>query len=442
MRGWWWVGVGLLLCARAAAAAECDTAGPAHPEWIFCHDFEAPDASDFNTYWNDVYGVPERVFIIEDNPAGIAGGHAMRTQAVNDGDSELANGVTSGPKKFLGREVDYDAVYYRKYVRFNEGFDQGNFMHLGGLGACAPSDYPWDCMGHSGERPAGDDRFSSNLEPWSAYQSLEPPGRWGFYSYYHQMHMDCGHPGPDDCYGDMFAPDEDVLISRGDWHVLEMMIQPNTPGQADGYQSFWVDGVRAYTSPGINWRSDESLRINKAGIYLYVHHVPAHTECILDFDNVVISRAYIGPSRCQPDTPIAAPCLCGGQPDPDDASHVHSAGYCCAGSWQPTPCSQADGGSDGEGDGGADAGTDDGDGGDGGADAGTDGGDGAADAAGDSGSADPDAGPTDPDAAGPARVEGSCACSNPTSPAAPIASWLLLLLACRRTRRRATDTGT
>ena len=146
----------LIACAARVVAAECDSEWSAHPEWIFCHDFEAPDSGDFNTYWNDVYGVPDRVFIIDENPGGVAGDHAMRTMAVNGGDSELSSGVSSGPKKFLGRDVDWEAVYFRKYVRFNEGFKQGNFMHIGGLGACAARDYPWDCMGHAGQRPAGD----------------------------------------------------------------------------------------------------------------------------------------------------------------------------------------------------------------------------------------------------------------------------------------------
>ncbi|HUU03517.1 MAG TPA: hypothetical protein VM425_18925 [Myxococcota bacterium] len=193
-------------------------------------------------------------------------------------------------------------------------------------------------MGHAGERPVGDDRFSSNLEPWSDYQSLPFPGRWGFYSYYHQMYMDCGFPGPDDCYGDMFAPGEDFLLGRGEWHVLEMMIQPNTPGLTDGYQAFWADGVKIYTSPDINWRTDGALKINKAGLYLYVHNVPAHTSCVLDFDNVVISQAYIGPAVCQPSEAISAPCICGGAPDPENSANVYSGGYCCNAKWQSSTC--------------------------------------------------------------------------------------------------------
>ncbi len=161
----------LFLCAlpgstTVALGSECDGAS-ANPQWVFCHDFEQPDSSDFDTYWNDVYGVPDRVFIHPENPPGLGGSNCMRTLAVNETSTALTSGVSSGPKKFLGKEVTWDALYYRKYIRFNLEFKQGNFMHLGGMGACAPALYPWECMGGAGKRPDGDDRFSSNLEPWS-----------------------------------------------------------------------------------------------------------------------------------------------------------------------------------------------------------------------------------------------------------------------------------
>jgi hypothetical protein len=323
----------LVLQAEEARASECDSAA-SHPEWIFCHDFEVADADVFDNYWNDIYGAGDRMFLIDENPGGVEGNRSMRLQVVNDTDAEFAEGVTSGPKKFLGAVVDWDSLYYRRYMRFNADFHQGNFMHLGGMSACRSDLYPWGCMGGAGRRPAGDEHYSSNLEPWSDYQTLPWPGRWGFYSYYYMMYMDCGFPGPDDCYGDMFSPDENLLVSRGEWHVLEMVIDPGTPGEADGSQTFWADGVKIYTAEGIAWRTTPDLRPNQVGVYLYIHNNPAHTTNILDIDNVVISRDYIGPAPCRENVQIAAPCLCGGAPDPEDASNVFSTGTCCPWGWQ------------------------------------------------------------------------------------------------------------
>jgi hypothetical protein len=270
----------------------------------------------------------------------LPGRRSLRLQIVNDTGQALASGVTAGPKKFLGREVDWDTIYYRRYLRFGAGFHQGNFMHRGGLSACHPTRYPWDCMGQAGKRPKGNEQFSSNLEPWSEYQSLPWPGRWGFYSYYHRMSMDCGHPGPDDCYGDMFAPARNALISRGDWHVMEMAIDAGTPGRADGSQTFWIDGRKVYTASDMAWRTVPELRVNEAGVYLYIHNNPARTTNILDVDNVLFSREYIGPAACAEGAAIAAPCACGGPAGPDRADKVHATGYCCAGAWRATPCAQ------------------------------------------------------------------------------------------------------
>jgi MYXO-CTERM domain-containing protein len=352
----------------------------------------------------------------------------MRTQAVNDGDTALADGVTSGPKKFFGAVVDWDALYYRKYVRFGADFQQGNFMHLGGLSACVASLYPWGCMGGAGQRPAGDQQFSSNLEPWSDYQTLPWPGRWGFYSYYHLMYMDCNQPGPDDCYGDMFSPATDFFISRGEWHVLEMVIEPNTPGQADGSQTLWADGVRVYTSPPLDWRTSADVRLNEAGIYLYIHNVPAHTTDILDFDNVVFSRQYIGPAPCLEGVALGAPCRCGGVADPDDAANVHAVGTCCAGVWRSGPCTGGDGGVTP--DGGPDL--DGGEGGDGAAA-------GDAPAGGDGATGSDGAAPGDAAGSGARPMTGGCGCrvAPGAGSAALLVAALLLALLGRRRRRGA-----
>jgi hypothetical protein len=339
--------------AWVADATECDLVG-AHPEGVFCHDFEAADADGSDTYWsdywNDTYGAPDRTFLIDETMAGVEGTQCMRLQVVNDTSEELTSGVSSGPKKFLGDVVSWDDLFFRRYVRFNADFHQGNFMHLGGMGACHPDDYPWACMGHSGERPAGDDRFSSNLEPWSSYQSLPWPGRWGFYSYYYEMYMDCGHPGPDDCYGDMFSPETDAFMTRGDWHVLEMTIHPGTPNQADGSQAFWIDGEKIFTVDGMAWRTTDELRINKVGVYLYIHNNPANTTNILDIDNVIISLDYIGPAPCEDSVELEVPCICEGVPDPEDASNVVNSGYCCDHSWQSEPCGTVDADADSDSD--------------------------------------------------------------------------------------------
>ena len=342
-----WVVVGLVgAWCSTATASECDEDWPNHPEWVFCHDFEAADATDWSKYWNNSAPPdPEKLFLVEEVVPGIAGRRILRIELVNDTDQDLDHSLGAGLGKWFGETVEWEDFYYRKYIRFNEDFYQGDFMHLGRLRACAPSIYPWECLGGAGHRPAGDTKYTTGVEPWIDYGRLEPPGRWGFYTYFHLMSQDCGFPGPDDCYGDMYAPDPPVLATRGVWHVVEFMIHPNRPGQDDGYQRFWIDGQPVYTSPPMDWRTVEDLRVNEASLGVYIHYPPAHTDNIVDYDNVVFSTSYIGPARCQDGVAIGAPCLCGGDPDPEDGSNVYTSGYCCGGTWQEGPCGAAgDGG--------------------------------------------------------------------------------------------------
>ena len=80
----------LLLSGNRVLAAECDQM-PNHPEWIFCHDFEVADADNFSNYWNDIYGAPERMFLINENPAGVEGTRSVRMQIVNDTDQDFTS---------------------------------------------------------------------------------------------------------------------------------------------------------------------------------------------------------------------------------------------------------------------------------------------------------------------------------------------------------------
>ena len=71
------------------------------------------------------------------------------------------------------------------------------------------------------------------------------------------------------------------------------MLKANTPGEADGAQAFWVDGVLLGRFEGIRWRDTLALKINDFWLMLYVHESERVNRVY--FDEVVISREYIGP---------------------------------------------------------------------------------------------------------------------------------------------------
>jgi hypothetical protein len=142
-------------------------------------------------------------------------------------------------------------------------------------------------------RPVGDDRFSTALEPWGNWGRFPPPGRWNFYSYWHEMKA-----APDGKYwGNSFAPDRQPDIRRGEWICAEFMLKENTPGQADGEQAFWIDGERRGHWRGINWRTPPNLHANALTLESYVtDRWTKQATNLVWFDNLVIARSYVGPA--------------------------------------------------------------------------------------------------------------------------------------------------
>ena len=87
----------------------------------------------------------------------------------------------------------------------------------------------------------------------------------------------------------LFLIDQDVnrLIT------MEMMLKANTPGEADGGQAFWVEGVLLGRFEGIHRGDPLALKINDFWLMLFVHQSERVNRVY--FDEVVISREYIGP---------------------------------------------------------------------------------------------------------------------------------------------------
>ncbi len=190
----------------------------------------------------------------------------------------------------------YDTVYARWYCKFAEDFDQGNFMHFNRLMAGPPGDY-YAAFGHAGTRPNGKDRFTTGIEPWHDYGKNPAPGVMAFYSYFPDMKPD----RQGNYYGTMFFTDPPVLIERGRWYCVEMMVKANTPGKHDGEQAAWIDGKEVVHVTGLRWRDIEELKVHCFRLSLYLHDSPRVNR--VWFDNIAVSTQYIGPATLQRRTP-------------------------------------------------------------------------------------------------------------------------------------------
>lgn len=250
---------------------------------IFADDFE--DGVPWSR-WDDKRD-PAGEVLAEDDPAldtGLLGDRCLRVTAT------LGRNTGGGLTKWF---PPAQTVFVRFYVKFDKGCDYiHHFVTLRANRGLTGKDR-WSGFGGAGLKPAGDERFSTALEPWGNWGHFNPPGRWNFYSYWHEM-----KPASDGRYwGNSFAPEHQPDIQRGEWICAEFMLKENTPGQANGEQAFWIDGQLRGHWKQINWRKSAGLRANALTLESYVtDRWTKHPTNIVWFDNLVIARRYIGPS--------------------------------------------------------------------------------------------------------------------------------------------------
>jgi hypothetical protein len=184
-------------------------------------------------------------------------------------------------------------VFIRFYIKFDPGCDYvHHFCTLRANRGLQGGDR-WSGFGGAGEKPAGDERFSTALEPWGNWGRFKPPGRWNFYSYWHEM-----SPSPDKKYwGNSFQVKDSKDIEKGKWICAEFCLKQNTPGKDDGEQAFWIDGELRGHWKGINWRKSPGLQANAFTLESYVTDSwTKNPTNVVYFDDVVIAREYVGPA--------------------------------------------------------------------------------------------------------------------------------------------------
>ena len=156
---------------------------------------------------------------------------------------------------------------------------------------------PWP-QGGAGDRPRGDERFSTGIDLFGDWGRTEPPGRWGLYTYWCEM-----KGSPNKYWGNEPRSGEKFLARTDRWTCVEFMIRCNTVGKPDGEQAFWIDGEPAGRWTGYRWRTDEKLKIN--GVWLLYYMTDGATrrnrgkrnDEHIFFDDIVVATEYIGPKK-------------------------------------------------------------------------------------------------------------------------------------------------
>jgi len=251
---------------------------------LFDESFDGPDALRrfFNLRGKD-RGALE---VISDSSVAHTGDGCLQLHTVDN------QGKSSGTSASYWLSEGVDTLYFRRYIRFAEDYDQGNLHHVGGSLAAVSGDDPSGGMGHAGQRPSGDDRFTAGFEPWRAWGQNEAPGVMSLYTYW--MDMKVSRDG-EHYYGNQFIPENGVVLKRGVWHCLEHALISNTPGEADGEMAAWIDGELYIHLKGFRWRSSPDVKPRRIALGMYIHKSTRRN--VLWHDDVALSTGYIGPLR-------------------------------------------------------------------------------------------------------------------------------------------------
>jgi hypothetical protein len=263
-----------------AAAYQADVGIASHEAVIFADGFESGDFSA----WDEKEAAKKGVFSYPNPNAAAFGKHCLRVEA------HLGKDTGGGPTKWFASSPD---LYVRFYTKFDSDCDYvHHFVTLRANKGLRGGD-KWSGFGGAGLKPEGDERFSTALEPWGDWAKNPAPGRWNFYSYWHEM-----KPSKDGKFwGNSFLAEDSQDIKKNEWICAEFLLRHNTPGIADGEQAYWIDGKLLGHWKGINWRKSDTLWANALTLESYItDRWTKNPVNVVFFDNVVIAKRYIGPA--------------------------------------------------------------------------------------------------------------------------------------------------
>ena len=280
----------LALSLSPSWAGECQNWQTAHPEWIFCDDYEDGTALVRTGRYFE-YDDNNGDFVVTDG-AGYNGSYGMRVKwqsgEVEAGSLHLAFGRNPGGGMSNGIRTgeDFREIYYRTYLKLQSGWS-GYPFKLSRATVISGSDWSQAMIAHLWT----DGSAALAVDPASCVSggTVQCVG-YNDFSHLKWLGLVNGT-----------TPLFDGQSAHNDrWYCIETHVKLNDPGQSNGIQEYWINGnleaqktgldfVGTYTGYGLN------------AVFLENHWntgSPKLQERY--FDNFVVSTERIGCIRLNP----------------------------------------------------------------------------------------------------------------------------------------------
>ena len=266
-----------------AAIDECGPWRAAHPQWIFCDDFESTGPLVAPGRYFE-YGDDEGDFAPVDG-VGVANSRGMRTRwqagEVGAGGFKLAFG--RNPNTYMDRgiepERDFREIYYRMYLRHQPGWRGSPAKLSRATVFTAAEDWSQAMIAHLWS----DSQERLLLDPASCVTGDQIQCQ-GYNDFDHLQWLG-------------FLSGQTPIFSTGDsgaWRCVEVHVRLNDPGRANGVQEFWIDGRLEARRDELDFVGDYTAYAINAIFFENYWNAGSPTAQERYFDNIVVSTGRIG----------------------------------------------------------------------------------------------------------------------------------------------------
>jgi hypothetical protein len=221
---------------------------------LFADGFETGALTDFNR-WHDIIGNFTIVTAAGEGITAPAGTKIMKIDVPGGAITHFVSTAATSPHE----HIKFSYRMYRK-----AGYGSGGLRS----GMIRGSVTQWGSFGVGGNCP--DDPNNVHQQEFFALNLTQPSAdNWQLRMYNYWLGMQ--HGGPTLCYGTYGLGPGDVpqvtyhdityAPAESQWYLYEVELQLNTPGQSNGWEKVWVNGVLKIEHLNVTYRNNAATKI-------------------------------------------------------------------------------------------------------------------------------------------------------------------------------------